>query len=35
MKTEESCIVPGDIKTPQKLSGRVKRYQIVRAAEMA
>lgn len=35
VKTEESCIVAGDIKTPQKLSIRVERYQTVRAAEMA
>lgn len=35
MKTEESCTVAGDIKTPWKLSVTVKRYQTVRAAEMA
>lgn len=35
MKTEVSFIVGGDMKTPQKRSIRVKRYQTVRAAEMA
>lgn len=35
MKTEESCILAGDIKTPQNFSVRVKRYLTVRAAEMA
>jgi hypothetical protein len=35
METEASFIVAGDIKTPQKRSVRVKRYQTVTAAEMA
>jgi hypothetical protein len=35
MKTEGSCIVVGDVKTPQKFSVRMKWYQTVRAAEMA
>jgi hypothetical protein len=34
MKTEESCIVAGDIKTPKKFSVRLKCYQTVTAAEM-
>jgi hypothetical protein len=35
MKTEVSFIVGGDMKTPQKRSIRVKRYQTVRAVETA
>jgi len=35
MKTEESCIVAGDVKLPQNLSIRVERYQTVRAADTA